>query len=97
LKSLGNRKVPRLYNISAIRPRGALTYEQQILHFLVDKVVVALDVVFIDIQARGDPEKTLYLVGTLNMLVGIQVSNCLEWIRIFIFHFVPSNPSSGKS
>lgn len=38
------------------------------------------------VQARGDPEKTLYLVGTLNMLVRIQVMNWLEWIRIFIFH-----------
>jgi hypothetical protein len=30
------------------------------------------------------------------MLVGIQVMNWLEWIKLFIFHFVPSNPSSGS-
>jgi len=95
LKSLGNRKVPRLYDISAVRTRSGLTYEQQIVHFLVDKVVVTFEVGFIDVQARGGPEKTLYLMGTLNMLVGIQVMNWLEWINLFIFHFVPS--TSGKS
>jgi hypothetical protein len=65
---------------------GGLTYEQQILHFLVDKVVVTFDVGFIDVQARGDPKKALYLVGTLNMLVRIQVVNWLEWIS-FLFSF----------
>jgi hypothetical protein len=96
LKSLGNRKVPRLYDISAVRTRSGLTYDQLIVHFLVDEVVVTFEVGFIDVQARRDPEKTLYLMGTLNMLVGIQVMNWLEWIKLFIFHFVPSNPFSSS-
>ena len=96
LKSLGNREVPRLYDISTVRTRSGLTYDQQIVHFLVDKVVITFEVSFIDVQARRDPEKTLYLMGTLNMLVGIQVMNWLEWIKLFIFHFVPSNPPSSS-
>jgi hypothetical protein len=53
LESLSNGKVPWLYDVSAVRARHSLANEQQIAHFVIDKVVVTLNVGFIDIDAGG--------------------------------------------
>jgi len=53
LESLSNGKVPWLYDVSVVRARHSLAKEQQIAHFVVDKVVIALNIGFIDIDAGG--------------------------------------------
>jgi hypothetical protein len=88
LKSLGNRKVPELYPDSAIGLCRVLSNKEQIKHFLVGKVIVTLDVRFIDFQAGGRSKEMLYLVDALHAFVGLQVMNWLEYTLILILHFV---------
>src|SRR5258708_20368155 len=88
LESLSNGKVPWLYNISVVRARHRLADEQQIAHFVVDKVVIALNIGFIDIDAGGYAKQVLYLVDTSNAPIWSQLSNHLERTRIWIRHFL---------
>ena len=59
LEPFSNRKVPGLYCISAVRGRRSLAHEQQIGHFVIDKVVITLNVRFIDIYAGSNPKQVL--------------------------------------
>ena len=54
---------------------------------MVDKVVVTLNVGFIDIQTGSDPKQVLNLGETSNTFIRIQVSNYLDLKRIRICHF----------
>src|ERR1700730_18524887 len=94
LQSLGNGKVPGLYSDSVIGLRRVLGYEEQIDCFLVDELVVTLDVLFIDVQAGSGSKKMLYLVRALKPFVWLKVMNWLEWAWIFSLHFVPL-PGTG--
>jgi hypothetical protein len=66
-----------------------LRHEQQICYFLVDELVETLDVVLIDVYFGSGSEETLDLVSALDMLVGLEVVDWLEWIWVLSCHFVP--------
>lgn len=87
LQSLGNAKVSRLYGDPVIGLCRVLSDEEQIRYFLVDQVVVTLDVFLVDIQAGSGSEKMLDLVRALNVLVWLQVMNWLKRTRILNLHF----------
>jgi len=89
LKPLGDGKVARFYRDSVVALCGVMGYEQQVCYFVVDELVVTLDVLFVDVQFSGGPEEMLDLVGALDTLVRFEVMHWLEWVRVLSCHFVP--------
>src|SRR5258706_1256783 len=79
LEALCDREIARFYSDPVIGFCCALGHQEHVGYFLVDKVVVALDVLFIDVQARGRTKKVLNLVRALHMLVRLYVMNWLKW------------------
>ena len=59
LQSLGDGKVARFDGDSVISLRRVLGHEKQVGYFLVDEIVVTLDVFFIYIQLGRGAKKTL--------------------------------------
>ena len=64
LKALCNRQIPRLKYVAVVRLRSGLAHEQQVVHLLVDELLVTLEIVFVDVDARGETEEPLELGDT---------------------------------
>ena len=57
LKALGNGQIPRLKYVAVVRLRGGLAHEQQVVQLLVDEFLVTLEIVFVDVDTRGETVK----------------------------------------
>ena len=59
LQPLGNREIDRLNKVAVICLRRGLAANKQIVDFVIDEVAVALEVLFVDVEARRGSEKPL--------------------------------------
>src|SRR5258708_13743250 len=69
LHPLGDRQILRLNPNPVVGLRATLRHQQQVPHFLLDKIVIALDVLLVDVQARNHSKKMSILMGALDLLV----------------------------
>jgi hypothetical protein len=79
LESLGDGQITRLYANPVIGFRRALCHEEHVGDLSVDKVVVAPNVFFVDVQARRSAKKMFNLVRALHVLERLYVMNWLKW------------------
>src|SRR5215203_4931663 len=59
LEPLGDGQVMRFYDVAAVGPGLRLPDKQQVVDFPVDEVLVAPQIIFVYVQARGRPKETL--------------------------------------
>src|SRR5882762_646361 len=88
LHPLGDRQIPRLNPNPAVRLRATLRHQQQVPHFLIDKIVIALDVLLVDVQARNHSKEMFNLLRALDVLVRLYVMHRLYGSQVFVSHFL---------